>query len=516
MSDHKDRITIVEQKDVFERIRTAVNKIVNLVKPTYGPAGNKVIISKVTHNMVVDDGVQIARDLEFEDPVENAVLKVVRETAVKTNDRVGDGTTGAMIMVQAIIEEAAALGVFDGRKIEKELKAGFEECKSQLLKSAKQIKTKEELYKVARISFDDAKIAKMVSDAWYDLGQDGVFTVDKSPTMETVVELTEGVKINRGYISPYMVSNPERMEALIEKPYILFTDYRLTETNDVIGIMNKLSGKGINSLVIVADAVEQSALATLVINKLQGKFNAVAINMPAGDGDRTLMMEDLAIMTGGKVFSEKKGDKVDKAEIADLGRASRFIAHRNDSVIVGPRGKKATVKQCIEELQKATEDPQMKQSDKEAIKRRIARFSNKIGVIKVGAATENEVNALKYKVEDAVNSTEAAYRSGVVCGAGLSLARLKSSSVLLNKALQEPFKQLKMNVGIMSNTTAGLGKEDAINVVTGEVGNWQDVGVMDPVEVIIAQLESAVSIASLLVTTSGMIVERPKHIRQEE
>jgi len=502
----------VIQRDTFEVIRAAINKTVDLIKPTYGPASNKVIIAKVTHGMVVDDGVQIARDLELEDPAEHAVMKVVRETAIKTNDRVGDGTTGALIILQAIFDEIAKIAHRDGRKIEKELKAAFEQCKAQLLKTAKPVKTKEELLKVALVSFDNEKIAELIAEAWHTLGADGVLTVDRSGTMETVVELTDGIFINRGYVSPYMITNPQRMEGVIEKPYILFTDYRLTEANDVINIMNQLAAKQILNLVIIAENIEQNALATLIINKIQGKFNAIAINAPAGD-NRILMLEDMAIMTGGKVFSEKKGDKLEAATIADLGRADRFIARRTESVIIGPRGKKTDVTKCIADLNLALL-MEKRESDCEELKRRIARFSNKVGVIKVGAPTENEVNALKYKVEDCINATHSAFKSGVVAGGGIALAEIKTSSEILNAALQVPFRQLKNNVGLDDHRPLKVG--EAINVVTGEIGPWQKVGVMDPVDVLIAQVESAISIASLLATTSGMIVEEPKHLKQEQ
>jgi len=476
------------------------------------PSSNKVIISKVTHGFVLDDGVQIARDLELNDLVENAVMKIVRETAIKTNDRVGDGTTGALIMLQAIIEEVSKFKNKDGRKIEQELKKGFKECEKQLLAKAQLVETQEELLKVARISFDDEKIAKLIADAWFKLGKDGVLTVDRSSTMETIVELTDGIKINRGYLSPYMITDPQKMEGVIEKPYILITDLRLTEVNDVIKIMNQLAKKEILNLVIIADNVEQNALSTLVINKMQGKFNTIAINAPAGD-NQTALLEDIATMTGGKFFSQKKGDKIDTATIENLGRADRFIASRTESVIIGPRGNEEEINKIKADLSKAIEGEKL-EAQKNELKKRLAKFSNKVGVIKVGAPTENEVNALRYKIDDAVNATQAAFKGGVVCGGGLSLARLNTSSGLLNKALQAPFKHLKNNVGRDDDDL--IKENEALNVVTGEIGEWMKVGVMDPVDVIIAQIESAISIASLLVTVSGLVVEEPKQIKQEQ
>ncbi|MBU4467025.1 chaperonin GroEL [Patescibacteria group bacterium] len=501
----------IYSKDTFSIIKSAVDKTVDLIKPTFGPASNKVIISKLTHGMVVDDGVQIARDLELTDPAENAIMKVVRETAIKTNDRVGDGTTGALIILQAIFNQIVKLSRRDTRKIEKELKIAFDQCKAQLLKEVKPVKTKEDLLKVATVSFDDKKIAKLIADAWQVLGENGVLTVDRSGTMETFSELTEGITLNRGYVSPYMITNPQRMEGVIEKPYILITDYRLTEANDVIGIMNKLAAKQILSLVIICDNIEQNALATLILNKMQGKFNVIAINVPSGD-NQTVMLEDMALMLGGKFFSEKKGDKIDSVEILDLGRSERFIARRNESVIIKPKGKKSEISKVIFSLKVAVEE-EKNERVKTELQQRLAKFSNKVGVIKVGAPTENEVNALRYKVEDAINAVHAAFKGGVVAGGGIALSNLSTSSEILNAALKVPFQQLKTNVGIDEHRDLKPG--EAINVVTGEIGQWQKVGVMDPVDVLIAQIESAVSIASLLITTTGIICEKPQQLKQE-
>lgn len=498
----------VVQKDTFDVIRSAVNKTVNLIAPTYGPSSNKVIIAKVTHGFVVDDGVQIARDLEFDDANENAVLKVVRETAIRTNDRVGDGTTGALIMLQAIIEERAKQTGRSPREIEQELKKGFEEVKAKLTASAKPIRTKEELIKVARIAFDDMKIAEIIADTWFKIGKDGMITVDRSGTMETVSDMSDGIKIDRGYISPYMVTNPSRMESVIEKPHILLTDYRLTEVNDILPAMNLLAEKQIFNLIVICDNMEQNALATAMVNKAQGKFNLIAINNPQGETD----MDDIALLTNAKMFSMKKGDKLQDIKMENFGRAERIIVRQKETVIVGPKGVKKNVEKAKSDLRQMI-TASATQGGKEVFKKRLAFFTNKVAVIKVGAPTENEVIALKYKIDDAVNSTHAAFKNGVVSGAGLALHSLTTSSDILNEALKAPFRQLKRNMGIEKHQTLKPG--EAINVVTGKVGKFMEVGVVDPVDVLIAQVESAVSIAGLLITTSGMIVEPPKHIKEE-
>lgn len=504
-------IKLIQPKETFDVIKSAVDKAVNLIKPTYGPASNKVIISKVLNKMVVDDGVQIARDLELEDPVENAVLNVVREVAVRTNDRVGDGTTGSLIMLQAIINEVAKKNRFDGHKVEQELKKGLAVAKEQLLKMARPIKTKDELLKVARIAFDNAEIAEIIADTWYKLGKDGIVTVDRSNTMQNFAEVTEGITLDRGFISPYMITNPNRMEGVIERPHILLTDYRLTETGDILPIMNKLADKQILNLVVICDNLENSAMATMIVNKIQGKFNLIAINVPSG-GAKNEVLEDIGLMIGAKVFSEKKGDKLELAEIADLGRAERFISHRTESVIIGPKGNKTELSEAVKEL-KAALLMAAAPIEKKQYERRLAKFTNKVAVIKIGAPTENEERALRYKVEDAVNAVQAAYKGGIVSGGGLALSALKTPSPILNAALQVPFEQLKENIGLEDH--APLKPGEAINVVTGKIGKFMDVGVVDPVDVLIAGVESAVSIASLLLTTSGMIVEPPQKPKQE-
>lgn len=505
----------VRFRDPFPLIKETVDEAVNLIKPTYGPAGNKVLISKITHLIAVDDGVQIARDLEFPDIQKNGIWRIVRETAVKTNDRVGDGTTGALIMVQAMIEEVSSMARWDGHTIERELRSGLEDATSQLRKMSKQVSSKEDLKKVARISFDNEEIAEKISDIWHKVGKDGVVTVDSSVGFETTAELTDGLTLARGYISPYMVTNPQRMESVVEKPYILITDYRLTEAADVLPIMDKLLNKEIRNLVIIAENIEQSALATLIVNRIQGKFNALAITVPSSE-NMTVYLNDLAAITGAKFFSKDKGDDVREANIEDLGRSQRFIARKESSVIVSPGAKKSEMQVNIQQLKSAIENEQDPR-EKKSLEKRLGFFTGKIAVIKVGAPTENEQRALKYKVEDAVNAVRAAYRGGVVSGAGLALARLKTSSPILNRALKYPFRQLLKNMGMEAEIPKN--PSDAINVRTGKVGNHLAIGVIDPVDVLIAGIESAVSITSILVTLSGMIVEaprKPKIVEEEE
>ena len=510
----------ITQDKTFEVIRTAVNKAVDFVRPTYGPASNKVIIDKMAYRMIVDDGVQIMRDLEFTDPSENAVLKIVRETAVKTNDRAGDGTTSSLITLQGIINEVSRQGKWDGRKIERELKAGLEEAKSQLIKSKKALKTKEDLKKVALIAYDNEEIAGMLADLYFKLGPDAMITVDRHPLMKTEIENTAGIKWPNGYISPYMVNNPDRMECVLENPYILVTDYRMTEDKDILPLMNKLAQSGNaegkrKALVVIAENVEQNALATMVINLPQvfnpnlrapGQMPSVAIVAPKVD-QREVVLNDIAIKTGGKFFAASQGFKLEDVQINDLGRADKVIVKQGETLIVGPRGKKADIEKSINQLRKTIESTK-DEKEKTFAKHRLGMFTDSVAVVKIGAPTENEQKALKYKVEDTVNSIRAAINNGVVCGAGIALANIQTSSRILNEALQYPHRQLMQNMGL--DIPIAMEKGHVMNVVTGETGNFMDVGVIDPVDVLIAGIESAVSIASVLITSTGILVEYQK------
>jgi len=508
-----NKVKIVRQKDVFKVVCSAVNNMVDFIRPTYGPANNKIIVDKFAYKMTMDDGVQGARDYEESfNPEENAVVRLVREVAVRTNDRQGDGTTSSLIILQAIINEVARRSRFDGRKVVLELKQGLEELKTQLTKNSIQIKTKEDLKKVAMVSFDDEKIAEMIADTYYKLGPEGIITIDRSPTMETVIEKTEGLKLKSGYISPYMITNPSRMETVIEKPYILITDYRLTEANDLFPILDKMAKDNKRQLVIIADNVEGNALATLVVNMSHvmnqqtgkpGSFQVVAIAAPR-EGNKQILLEDLALMTGAKMFSQSKGDKVDKAEIKDLGRCERFISIREESIMVGPKGRKGEVGVAVTTLRQAIKN-EKNEKKKEELKKRLGMFTNTLAVIKVGALTDNEQKALKYKVEDCVHSVKSAYQHGVVPGSGIALAGVKTSSPILNEALKYPHRQLMENMGITDNKNRN--EKNTLNVVTMKEGHFMEVGVVDPVDVLIAGAESAVSIASILLTSAGMLVE---------
>ena len=516
MNNQSEVINIGEDR-VFDVIKSATDKAVNFVKPTYGPSSKKVIISKFTHGGVYDDGVQVMRDLELPIPEENAILKVIKETAIKTSDRVGDGTTGAMIILQGIIDEVAQKANRNTREIELELAEGLKEFKAKIGKLAKKITTKEELIKVARVSFDDPVVAEMIADLYKKLGKDATITVEKSPTLDTYAETSEGIKIDKGYISPYMVNNLNKMETVYEKPLFLITDYRITENTDIMPIINKLAEAHKSKLVIIAEGVEQDALATLNANQPTvfnvqlngpGRFPSVAISLPGDGEDKHIILEDIATLVGAKVFSNAKGDKLEEATIEDLGRAHKFICRRDESIIIEPKGDRITIDSKIKSFE-ANIKRVKEEFKRKGFEQRLAFFKNSIATIKVGAPTENEQKALQRKVENAVNATKSAYNHGVVAGGGFTLGRTKTSSPILNRALQKPTKQLLANMGNDVFEVDSLGKNEAFNVVIGSIGDFMDVGVVDPAEVLIAGVESAVSIATILISSCGIIVECP-------
>lgn len=509
----------VIKNETFDVIKSAINKMVDTIKPTFGPANNKVIIDKFPYKMVVDDGVQIARDFVLENPEENAVVRLVREIAVTTNDRAGDGTTGALIMAQAIINEVSRKTKFNGRKIEKELKKGCEEAVKMLKDTAVKIETKEDLKKVAMVSFDDEEIAEIISSLYFDLGKDAIVTLGLSETLETSVEKTEGVRIDSGWLSQYMVTNPQRMETELVDANVLITDYRITESKDLIPILQKMAKAEIGNFVLIAENVEQKALAILVLNLpmitnaatgKQGTFPSIAIACP-NVLNKKAYLEDLALLTGAKMFTESKGDKLENAEISDLGKIGKIIVNQDSTIIVEPKGDKADIATAISDLRLNIEN-EKDERKKKLLQRRLGLFTNTLAVINVGAKTDNERKALKYKIEDAVYSVQSAYRNGVVCGGGVALGAITTSSKILNEALKYPTTQLFENMGMDVPEDVFFYNNTVLNVVTGEKGNMLEVGVIDPVDVLIAGIESAVSIAGILLTSSGMIVESEKEI----
>lgn len=473
----------LNKKEAQPIITKTVNDLVDAIKSTYGPASNKVLISKSTHKMVVDDGVQICRDFKTNDDAENAVLDVIREVAIRTNDRVGDGTTSSMIMLRAIINEIAT-SEKTSKEIESELLKGIEEAKAQLREMKKDIETEEDLKKVAKIAFDNDEIATLIAKLLFEVGKDGVITIEKSNTFETESERVDGMEIKRGYIADFM-KNTEWGVSL-EEPYIILTDYRITSFSDILPIMEKLTKEKISDFIIFCEHIEGDALSLLFQNKMAGGMRGIAISL---SDDRKEILDDLALITGGTVLNTESGKTAKTIEVSDLGRADRITITKDRTIIKGVWGDKEKIDGIANVIKKNISECPL--HEKPRFERKLARLTNGIAIIKVGAPTENEVKALQYKVDDAVNATKVAFNSGVVPGAGLALAKIKTSSDILNKALKEPNKQLIENSGEIEGT-----KKESDKVI-------------DPCEVLCSGLDSAVSISNLLTSISGLLIETP-------
>jgi chaperonin GroEL len=448
------------QEKAFDTIMSAVDTLVELVKPTYGASGNKIIIGKGYGVSVLDDGVQIAKDLELEDEAENYVLKLIREVAVKTNERVGDGTTSTLILLQAILKEAQKSNKTKP-EIVKELELGLTEAVAMIIGESRSIKTKEDLEKVARISFDNAEIANLLSEIIFEIGENGLIDVQASQRANIESEIVTGYKTLSGFISPYMANDGDK--CVIEDAVILTTDKSFFNNAEIVPVMEMVLKGGKSNLVVFCKDFSGEALTTAILNKIKGSFKLVAIKANEQD------MNDICLLTGSKqVLTDTK------VEDKDFGFAKKVVSRLDDTTIIDGGGDKIEISEVIEELKKD------KIND-----RRVANLTNAVAIIRVGAKTESEAKALQFKVEDASNAIKVAYKGGVVAGAGTTLAGLNTSSKILNLAMQYPNKQLKINMG-----------EFEMND-----------DIIDPTEVVIAGLESAVSIAKLLLETRGIIYD---------
>jgi len=468
-------------KNDFEIVKSAVDQLVDFIKPTFGPSENRIVISDDYKYSALDDGVSIAKDFELENEFENAIIKLVKEASQKTNDRVGDGTTGSLIILQELLNNPS-----------KDLKDAVSEAKEQLLKMVKKVETKEELKNVALVSYNNPEIAKVVSDIVFKVGPDGVITVEEGNGLETTSEVVNGLRFERGFVSPYMISDFERMETILVKPYVVISNSKITTAQEIMPILEKIMKSGRKDFLIISEEIEGEALALLIVNKIKGVFNAVAVKAP-GFGDHTELLEDIAILTDGQVISEEKGLKLSSVGLDLLGEADKVVINKDSTTIIGGKG---NVEKRIEHLKSQLEKIES-EYEKGKLQERIAKLSGGIAVIKVGAPTESAMKTLKYKVEDSVNATKLAFKSGVVKGAGQALLEIKTSNESLNDALKAPARVLKENIE---------GSKKTFN---------PDESIVDPVEVLIAAIESAASIASLLISTKGIIVEVKEKLQNE-
>jgi len=512
-------------------LKRGVDQLANAVKVTLGPKGRNVVIEKSYGGpTITKDGVTVAKEIELEDKFENMGAALVKEVASKTNETAGDGTTTATILAQAMISEG--LKMVSGGVSPIELRIGIEEkvaaVVANLKKMSKTINTKEEIAQVASISANDKEIGKIIAEAMEAVGKDGVITVEEGQSFGVTKEVVEGMQFDKGYVSPYMITNAESMKAEFNEPSILITDKKIASIQEILPLLEKMAQAGKKDLVIIADEIEGEALATFVVNKLRGTFNVLGIKAPGFGDRRKAMLEDIAILTGGKFITEEVGLKLEKAEIADLGNARKVVASKDDTTIVEGKGAAEAIKNRVAAIKKeiAVTDSDY---DKEKLQERLAKLSGGVAVIKVGAATETEMKEKKDRIEDALNATRAAVAEGVVAGGGLALAQAGNAFVeltdkkedtpgvrLVDTAILEPIKQIASNAGkdgslvlynIMKEYKAG-NKNLGYNAMTDKFEDMFTAGIVDPTKVVRLALEHAASAAIMFLTTEAVVAER--------
>ncbi len=514
-------------EDARRALERGVDTLANAVKVTLGPKGRNVVLDrKFGSPTITNDGVTIARDIDLEDPWENLGCQLVKEVAIRTNDIAGDGTTTATVLAQAMIKEglknvaAGANPMIMRHGIEKAVKAGVEEIKN----ISRIVDSKEAIAQVAAISADDAEIGALIADAMDKVGRDGVITVEESQSVGTTLEVVEGMSFDRGYISPYMVTNTEKMEAVLEDPYILISDKKISSINEILPVLEKVVQTG-KPMLIIAEDVDGEALPTLVVNKLRGTFNCVAVKAPAFGDRRKAMLEDIAILTNGQVVSEDIGVKMENVTIDMLGRARQVVVNRNETIIVDGAGSEDDVKGRIAVIKKQVEETES-EYDKEKLQERMAKLSGGVAVIQVGAATETELKERKHRIEDALAATKAAVEEGIVSGGGAALINIigvidaleaegdeMTGINLVKKALEEPLRQIANNAGKEGSVVVEKVRTSEIgigyNALTGEYENMIKAGIIDPAKVTRSALQNAASIASMVLTTEAVITEKP-------
>ncbi|MCS7176978.1 MAG: chaperonin GroEL [Candidatus Kapabacteria bacterium] len=511
-------------------LKEGVDKLANAVKVTLGPKGRNVIIDKKFGPPVVTkDGVTVAKEIELEDPIENLGAQMVREVASKTSDVAGDGTTTATVLAQAIFREglknvAAGANPMD---LKRGIDMAVNAIVQELRRISREVQGRKEIEQVATISANnDSSIGKLVADAIEKVGKDGVVTVEEAKGIETTLEVVEGMQFDRGYLSPYFVTDPETMEAVLENPYILIHDKKISAVKDLLPILEKVAQSG-RSLLVIAEDVEGEALATLVVNKLRGTLRVCAVKAPGFGDRRKAMLEDIAILTGGTVISEEKGFKLENATLAYLGTAKKVVVDKDTTTIVEGAGKPEDIKRRINEIkvqiEKTTSD-----YDREKLQERLAKLSGGVAVIKIGAATEVEMKEKKARVEDALHATRAAIEEGIVPGGGVAYLRAmavldglnpenedqRTGINIVRRALEEPIRQIVANAGLEPSVIVAKVKEGqdgfGFNAATEQFENLLESGVIDPTKVARIALENAASVASLLITTEATVVEKPE------
>jgi len=522
-----------------EAIKRGVDQLANAVKITLGPRGRNVVLDKgYGAPTITNDGVTIAKDIELKDKFENIGASLVKEAASKTNDVAGDGTTTAVVLTQAMIAEGVNL--INSGANPMVLKRGMDKAMakvSEILKKNAKPVTKEKIKDVAIISANDKEMGSLIAEVINEVGKEGVVTVEEGQTMDVSYELVEGLQFDRGYVNPYMVTNAERMESVLEKPQILITDKKISSLSEIMPLLEKIIKSGNKNLVIIADEIEGEALATLVVNKLRGIFNVLAVKAPGFGDRRKEMLEDMAAVVGGEVISEDKGMKLENTDLNILGEAKRVIATKDNTTIVGGAGSKSDIEKRIKQIKTQLEKTES-EFDKEKLQERLAKLSGGVAVIKVGAATEVEMKEKKFRIEDAVSATKAAIEEGIVSGGGVALfeaaKEIKSSKLagavefgdeskgvnLVINALESPMRVIAKNANKDDNEVIGaIGEREkgiGFNAVTGEYADMIKDGIIDPLKVTRTALQNAVSIASMLLSSEVLISDLPEKVGPPE
>jgi chaperonin GroEL len=520
---------IVYTENARNLILAGVNALADAVKVTLGPKGRNVVIEKSFGSpTVTKDGVTVAKEIELENRFENMGAQMVREVASKTSDVAGDGTTTATVLAQAIYREGSKLVAagHNPMEIKRGIDKAVEAVVESLKKLAKQTKDPKEIEHVGTISANgDKEIGAKLAEAMQKVGKEGVITVEESKTAETTLEVVEGMQFDRGYLSPYFVTDPERMEVVLEDAYILISEKKISNMKDLLPVLEAIA-RSQKPLLIIAEDIEGEALATLVVNKLRGTLHCAASKAPGFGDRRKEMLKDIAVLTGGQVIAEELGLKLENVTISDLGRAKRISLDKDNSTIVDGAGDKTAIKGRIEEIRKQIETT-TSDYDREKLQERLAKLVGGVAVVKVGAATETEMKEKKARVEDALHATRAAVEEGVVPGGGVALLRgqlaLESLKVpdeqkagvqIIRRALEEPLRQISQNAGLEGSIVVNKvreGKDDfGYNAANDSYGNLLSQGVIDPVKVVRTALQNAASVASLMLTTECLVAERPK------
>lgn len=526
---------LIFKEDARRKLQAGVDKVANAVSTTLGPKGRNVALDKkfgaptVTH-----DGVTVAKEIELEDPYENMGAQLLKEAATKTNDIAGDGTTTATVLAQAIVSEGlknVAAGA-NPMLLKKGIMYAADLVAQHILEQATPIETKEEIANVASVSAQDSEIGNLIAEVMDKVGKDGVVTVEESRGLEFETEYVEGMQFDRGYISPYFVSNTENMEASIEEPYVLIYDKKVSAAQDIIPILEKLHQIGKRELVIIAEDVDGEALATMVVNKLRGAINVLAVKAPGFGDRRKAMLRDIAVLTGGTVISEETGRKLDSVTIQDLGRAAKVVSTKDTTVIIDGAGEEDAILGRIDEIRREI-DNSTSDYDREKLQERLAKLSGGVAVIRVGAATETELKEKKHRVEDALSATRAAVEEGIVPGGGVALVNAikalegvtleiadeNTGIAIMRRALEVPMRKIAANAGedgavIIQNVRRAQAEQKnhrvGFNVMTGEYGDMIEAGIPDPAKVTRGAVANASSIAAMILTTEALITDIPE------